>query len=265
MQVNRNAPRSRLWSGVESIFQILSMCRAGAASLVSQPESLVASLFLAGLAGSVSHCAGMCGPFVIGQVTADAAKIATGYGEWRRAGAALLLPYHAGRTTTYAALGAMAGASTSIFASTDSFAWISAVLLVCGAALMAAQAVGLATRVPAPQEKLLRRLAAPLIVSRTPWARFALGIVLGFLPCGLIYGALGIAAGSGSALRGALAMAAFAAGTVPALIAIAWGGMLLRRRYQAAMRWVAVPLLALNAALMLALAGSRLSSAVLLP
>ena len=241
------------------------MCRAGVASLASQPESLIASLFLAGLAGSVSHCAGMCGPFVIGQVTADAGRIATGYGEWRRAGAALLLPYHAGRTTTYAALGATAGASTSLFESTEAFAWISALLLACGAAVMAAQAVGLATRIPAPQEKLLRRLAAPLLLSRAPRARFALGIVLGFLPCGLIYGALGIAAGSGSAARGALAMAAFAAGTVPALVALAWGGMMLRRRYQEAVRWVAVPLLALNAALMFALAGSRLSSAVLLP
>ena len=53
-------------------------------------------------------------------------------------------------------------------------------------------------------------------------------------------------------------MAAFAAGTMPALVAVAWGGVLLRRRWQGVARWTAVPLLVFNATLMLALAGARL-------
>jgi sulfite exporter TauE/SafE len=89
-------------------------------------------------------------------------------------------------------------------------------------------------------------------------ARYALGVVLGLLPCGLIYGALGMAAGTGSPVSGALAMASFAAGTMPALVAVGWGGVLLRRRWQGVARWTAVPLLVFNATLMLALAGARL-------
>jgi sulfite exporter TauE/SafE len=242
---------------MDPVFHLVSMCRAGLELFEQQPGGIAVTLFLAGLAGSVTHCTGMCGPFVIGQVMVDAGRIATGYGEWRRFGAALFVPYHAGRTVTYAVLGGVAGASTFVFASTDFFAGLSAVLLVCGATLMLAQAIGLAARIPAPQENLVRRLAAPLIASRSHFARFVLGMVLGLLPCGLIYGALGVAAGTGSPVRGALAMAAFAAGTVPALVAVAWGGMLLRRRYENVMRWVAVPLLAFNAALMVALAGAR--------
>ena len=32
------------------------------------------SLFLVGLAGSLVHCVGMCGPFVLGQVMSDAMR-----------------------------------------------------------------------------------------------------------------------------------------------------------------------------------------------
>ena len=51
------------------------------------------ALFFAGVAGSLVHCAGMCGPFVLGQVMADAERrhIAP-YGEWRRLAGASLAP-----------------------------------------------------------------------------------------------------------------------------------------------------------------------------
>jgi sulfite exporter TauE/SafE len=57
---------------------------------------------------------------------------------------------------------------------------------------------------------------------------------------------------------GALAMAAFTLGTVPALVAVGWGGLILRRRLQDVARWIASPLLLANAMLMLALAVNRL-------
>ena len=81
--------------------------------------------------------------------------------------------------------------------------------------------------------------------------------MLGFLPCGLIYGALGAAAGTGSMPQGALGMAAFSLGTMPALVAVGWGGVLLRRRWQGIARWIAPPLLIVTALLMLALASQR--------
>lgn len=238
----------------------LAACRDGLAGLAAAPFGLPASLFLAGLGGSAVHCVGMCGPFVLGQVMADAEGVrrGTAYGEWRRLSGAALAPYHFGRLVTYTALGAVAGAATSLFAATDLFGWLAAALLVLGAALMLSQAFGLAVGAAAPQAPVLQRLAAPLVASRRPAARFALGLVLGFLPCGLIYGALGAAAGTGSPLQGALAMAAFSLGTMPALIAIGWGGVLLRRRFGSSLRWLATPLLLITSTLMLALAAQRL-------
>ena len=88
--------------------------------------------------------------------------------------------------------------------------------------------------------------------------RYALGMVLGFLPCGLVYGALAAAAGTGSIADGAAAMAAFGLGTAPALLAVGWGGLIVRRRLRDGTRWIATPLLLANAGLMLVLASQRL-------
>lgn len=246
---------------MEQILQGLALCRGGLAQFGSQPMGLAVALFLAGLGGSAVHCAGMCGPFVLGQVMADAqdGSIRT-YGEWHRLAGASLLPYHLGRLTTYAGLGMLAGGATALFAASPAFAWISAILLAIGGAFMLVQAFGLAASVPSPLGSLLTRLAAPLSASHGAPARYALGCLLGFLPCGLIYGALGAAAGTGSPAQGAYLMAAFAVGTMPALIAVGWGGILLRRRFRQAGRWIFLPLLVANAGLMLALAGERLAS-----
>lgn len=238
---------------------VISACRQGLAHVAAQPAGLPSALFLAGLAGSLVHCVGMCGPFVLGQVMADAESDKTGsYGEWRRLAGASLIPYHLGRLTTYTALGAAAGAATAVFAATSTFAWLSSVLLLIAAALMLLQAFGLAAGTTSPLTAGLARLAGPLSSSRGPTARYALGVVLGFLPCGLLYGALAAAAGTASLREGAFAMAAFASGTVPALVAVGWGGLIVRRRLQSVARWIAAPLLLANAALMLALAASRL-------
>jgi uncharacterized protein len=239
--------------------ELISSCRHGLESVAGLPRGLAASLFFAGIAGSLVHCAGMCGPFVLGQVMSDAERCPAGaYGEWRRLAGASLAPYHLGRLTTYTALGAIGGTATALFASTAMFAWLSAALLVVAASLMALQAFGLAVAARSPLAPALTRLAGPLASSPSPIARYGLGVVLGFLPCGLLYGALAAAAGTASMGDGALAMAAFALGTVPALVAVGWGGLILRRRLQDVARWIAPPLLLANAMLMLALAANRL-------
>jgi sulfite exporter TauE/SafE len=61
------------------------------------------------------------------------------------------------------------------------------------------------------------KLAARLLTSTGAATKFALGAVMGFLPCGLIYAALLKSIDGGSPAQGALSMLAFAAGTTPAL------------------------------------------------
>ena len=81
--------------------------------------------------------------------------------------------------------------------------------------------------------------------------RFAsLGLVLGFLPCGLLYGALAAAAASASALGGLFAMAAFALGTIPALLAVGLAGHFAARRWQPAAAKVGAYLMIINSAVL---------------
>lgn len=229
-----------------------------ATASVSQ-VSVIVSLFMVGLAGSIAHCAAMCGPFVLAQLP-DAG---------RPKGEALLMrgaliPYHLGRATTYTLLGAAAGGlGGGLAQSFPRSQLLLGVFLMVGAALFLAQALkglgvlpmvsggsGLASSAGAA----LARIARPLLLRRDGVAGYALGVALGFLPCGLLYGALAAAAGTGSALAGALAMAAFTASTVPALVAIGCAGAGVAQRWRGLARTLVAPLQAVNAAVLMILA-----------
>jgi sulfite exporter TauE/SafE len=63
-----------------------------------------------------------------------------------------------------------------------------------------------------------------LVSDKPPLVRAGVvGLLSGFLPCGWLWAFVVTAAGTGSALKGAVVMAAFWAGTVPALIAVGLG------------------------------------------
>lgn len=249
---------------METFSQLVALCRSALSSGfwpdgISAITSLPASLFLAGLVGGALHCAGMCGPFALSQVMADAERTTdTRYGELRRLAGAALLPYHFGRLTTYTLLGVVAGAATALFATTPIFGWLSGGLLVLAACLMVLQALGMTKSGGVRLPRFLAALAGSLSSGRHVATRYALGVVLGFLPCGLLYGALAAAAGTASATEGAAVMAAFGLGTVPMLVGVGWGGLIVRRRLREGARWFATPLLLANAGVMLVLASQRL-------
>lgn len=216
--------------------------------------ALAGALFLMGLAGGASHCAAMCGPFVMAQVAAGGSLEG---GRLARLSGALLLPYHLGRGVGYAALGAVAGGFAAAAALLPWFAWVPPLLLVLAALAMLAQALpALALRLPhgAFLGGMIARRVGPLLQHPSPGRSFLLGLLLSALPCGLLYGALAGAAGSGSALAGALAMAAFVAGTMPALIGLALLGRIFRRQAEPLLRRIAPWLHGFNAMVLLALA-----------
>ena len=242
---------------MDALLALAAACQDGASRLASGPFGVPLSLFLAGVAASLTHCLGMCGPFVLGLAAADAGP-ARAYGEWRRLQGAALAPYHLGRLTTYGALGALAAGSAGLVSSAALFSWFPSLLLVLSGLVMAGQALGVAFAGAPGFAAPLTRLAAGLSKARSPSSLYGMGVALGFLPCGLVYGALAAAAGTGSPLGGAGAMAAFGLGTTPALVAVGWGGLALRRRMGEQARWLATPLLLANAGLMVILAAARL-------
>ena len=179
------------------MFHMLADCLHGLEALgPGGLPALIGALFLAGLAGGMTHCASMCAPFVLAQSAAVADEAARG-GTLRRLAGAALLPYQAGRMIGYAMLGAAAGGAAGLVAFSSGLRWLLAALLLLAAAIMLAQASsrltallprlpGLRPRLPAVVERRIGRLlAAP-----TGWRGLLLGLLLSGLPCGLLYGAL---------------------------------------------------------------------------
>jgi uncharacterized protein len=221
--------------------------------------ALLTSLFLVGLLGSVSHCVGMCGPFVLGQVVARLeATPAARLHEFRRLTGAALAPYHLGRMTTYGLLGAGAGALAGGAGDLTGLRWLSAGLLAIAALFFVGYAVprlglpvfgtrlggeGLWSRHVGPRIR-------PLFGAPVGFRGYLLGVALGFLPCGLLYGAIAAAASSGSAVAGGLTMVAFVLGTIPALVGVGVAGHVTGNRWQSATARVTPVLLVLNAGLL---------------
>jgi uncharacterized protein len=226
-----------------------------AAGVTLETLPLFLLLFATGLWGSFTHCAGMCGPFVLTQVDQGLDRLGkNGFGRWERLRGAALLPYHLGRLTTYAALGAIAGGVGAMLADITGLRWILAGFLLVAALLFAAQALGIAALSAPGMPSVLGRLLVPLKPGASRLHRYGLGVALGFLPCGLLYGALTAAASAGNAGSGAVAMAAFALGTMPALVMVGWGGLLLGLRRRQLLQKLTRPLLAANAIVLFVLA-----------
>jgi sulfite exporter TauE/SafE len=233
---------------------------------------LLLGLFAAGAAGSVIHCGPMCGVFVLGQMAERMARLPPErLCERQRIGNGLLLPYHLGRLTTYAALGALAAGSASVLGQAAWFGSLSAALLVIAAMLFLAHV--LQRILPsgirfAPGIRLDRapRLWSRLITGVTRRIRrgslsgtYLLGVALGFLPCGFLYAAIAAAAASARPGMGAAAMVAFGLGTTPALMVIGIAGHAAGRRWNRAVAMAAPVLMVLNAVLLLALAWQRVT------
>lgn len=188
--------------------------------------ALAVSMLAMGLA-SGAHCALMCGGIV---AAFDARAVipvraAPQPGRWARR-----LAFNAGRITTYAAAGAAAGA---LGAAAYAAAALPAQRALAVAAGLALALTGLylmgAERLLRPLEALgvplwrwLRPIAARLACLPGASGAYAAGLVWGWLPCAMVYAALAAAAASGAPVRGALAMIAFGAGTLPFVLAAGW-------------------------------------------
>jgi hypothetical protein len=115
------------------------------------------------------------------------------------------------------ALGSVAAyAATALPAQTFLYFFSSAFVLLAGMHLWGMPLpLSALERIGAPIWRRIRPLAARLLPARSLPQAYAAGLAWGWLPCGLVYGALAAAVFAGGAAQGAVAMAAFGAGTLP--------------------------------------------------
>jgi len=256
------------------ILSSMSVAQGGLS--LNDQAGLLLALFMAGLAGGASHCVGMCGPFVLTQVQARLEAVSASHmSEFKRLTGGALVPYHLGRMTTYTLLGAVVGVAAQQVMKIPGLGTVAAVLLV-GAAVFffgyALRSSGLVVRgwgwkkashgctadePPGARGWLAEKwatLTRPLFAHPVGWRGYGLGVVLGFIPCGMVYGALAVAAASANAPIGALSMAAFGLGTVPALFGLGVSGGVVLGRWPNVARHVAPVLLIVNGGFLLYLA-----------
>jgi uncharacterized protein len=182
--------------------------------------------FLLGLVGSL-HCAGMCGPLALALPTSGSGRLAFAAG---RAG------YNLGRITAYCLLGLVFGLAGRSAALAGFQRWAS---LIAGAAVLIALIPATRRNLALPATKSvagLKRAFGALLRRRGLGALYLLGVLNGFLPCGLVYVACAGAVTLGSASRGVAYLLAFGIGTVPMMFGIGFVGknfqMALRFRWQ---------------------------------
>lgn len=217
---------------------------------------LLLSMFLAGLIGSASHCAAMCGPFVLAQTGETMARLEVGSGELRRLAGAALLPYHAGRAITYILLAVLLSLPLQLMSQLPQLRFVPAIALLLGALLFLVLALrGLRGSLEggafgAGIGAWLGRFAKPLFAKPRGWRGIGLGMVLGFLPCGLLYAAIGAAAATSDPVAAAMSMAAFTLGTFPMLWLVGYLGGWAQRRWSKLARPV-LPAIALVNAIVL--------------
>jgi sulfite exporter TauE/SafE len=178
---------------------------------------LLSAALLAGLLGS-AHCLGMCGG-ISGLFAVNASATAL------RQQLPSALVYNAGRIVTYAVLGVIVAAFGSVIVKTSPSLAVG-IRLLSGCIIIL---VGLKVAFNLRILNVIERMGGSLWSKIAPAAQrllpvdslpkaFGLGLVWGWLPCGLVYSVLMIAATSAEPLAGGLTMIAFGVGTMPAMV-----------------------------------------------
>lgn len=179
------------------------------------------TLFLLGFFGG-GHCVGMCG----GLSSAFALQLPPHINRFW-----LIVLLNAGRVCSYVLIGVLLGLLGQIGISLDQTRWLQNGLFVAANVLLLLLGLYLAglsswavkvESLGRPVWKRLNPLLNRLLPIRSVPACFGVGMLWGWLPCGLVYSASLYALGSGSAAQGGLYMLAFALGTLPNLLAVGW-------------------------------------------
>jgi len=171
----------------------------------------------------------MCGPFVAFYAGAD------GSGGARRLLSHAV--YSGGRLVAYTALGVAAGAIGAALDLAGSLAGFQRIAAVVAGVVMVTW--GVVALLQARGARIFRHRSSgtlsgwlrhgfSVVGQQPPVVRAgAVGLLSGLLPCGWLWAFLVTAAGTGNPLGGALVMAAFWLGTVPALVAVGLGAQLI--------------------------------------
>jgi uncharacterized protein len=175
------------------------------------------TIFAVAFLGSVGHCIGMCGGFILAY---SSAKIGEDWSKSHQSIAHFL--YNIGRVTSYVFLGAIFGFIGSAFVITLNV-WgsllivVGLLMILMGLSLMGKLKFLTVVELNISKYKIYNTLFRKLIHSKSLPSFYGLGILNGLVPCGLVYIFGTFALSSGSITSGMLIMAIFGLATIPTL------------------------------------------------
>ncbi|QYJ84525.1 sulfite exporter TauE/SafE family protein [Shewanella mesophila] len=183
----------------------------------------ITGAFLVGLMGA-GHCIGMCG----GLVGAFSQQLPKPTGQnILAAQLQFILSYNFGRILSYTIAGAFIGGSASLLSTLFSLDLYLVSMRIFAGSMMIATGLYIAQiwsgvvqveRLGKWIWKYIGPVANKLLPIKNLKQAFVAGLLWGWLPCGLVYSTLTWAVAANSAQQGALIMAAFGLGTLPALV-----------------------------------------------
>ena len=189
--------------------------------MIHLPDLSFVSAFMAGLLSS-GHCLTMCGALALASHTLGPRNESTSKRQIRTT------TYHLGRLLSYTLIGTLAGGTGGLIlsqtCSDETLAhWPRitanlALLIIAVSALIGWNGMEKLARPFLPLWRKLMPTVQRLRNSRQLSAHFTLGMLWGWIPCGLVYTVAMTAAISGSALTGASLLLGFGLGTLPALL-----------------------------------------------
>lgn len=211
---------------------------------------LIGSAFVMGLAGSL-HCIGMCGPLALSLPASHKSSLS------RISGA---LIYNSGRILSYMGMGLLFGSLGNLMIATR---WQGGLSIALGMIILLYLLFpkkyfhfSTATILSKPFV-LLRQQLGKLFQSKKLSSLFFIGILNGFLPCGLVYLALTSSIISSSTVNGGMFMLFFGLGTFPLMFATVLMGNYLNQSIRQKIH-KAVPVLLFFMAMLLILRGMNL-------
>lgn len=206
--------------------------------MTSSDFNLIFSLISIGFFGGFTHCIGMCGPFVISQVSSNLSKTKIeNYQGFQKISGIALFPYHLGRLTTYATIGLITNLLSNSLDNFIGFKFFSSLMLLLAIIFFVNLFIKqnnlsfLHSFFILPEylsflrkyfgffklyQKLLTNISS-LLKNSSGFKGYLLGLILGFLPCGMLYGSFAISGNFSSPILAFIGMALFGLSTFFAL------------------------------------------------
>ncbi len=180
----------------------------------------VLSIISVAFLGSLGHCVGMCGGFVVAYSTA---KIDSSMSKTKQFLAHLI--YNLGRVFSYAIIGAIFGLFGKVFMITPLshgilFFAVGIFMILMGISLSGNLKFLTSIELSLNKIGFFKTIFSKLIHSKTLSSFFFLGMLNGFIPCGFVYFFAASAAATGSPLWGAVVMIIFGLSTVPVMFSL---------------------------------------------